>query len=176
MNFRLNLHLGDFLKRTGHLSAAEFGAFTALVCHYWSNGHLPLADKQLAQLTRMSAGQWRKCRPTLEKLFAPEWRLPWLEADLADARNRREVNSKNGKKGNEKRWSKQRYAHADRHASEPSPGEPVAIASGSLPHATCHSPQASCHVEEPQQDEQLIEGQQDERDIDTVVPFRRGRA
>ena len=137
---QLNLHLGDYLRHTRHLRAAEHGAYLLLIMHYWVTGELPHDDRQLASIACMSLAQWRKSRAVIEPLFEPNWRLGWLDAEFASALKERERRSKAGKKGNDVRWNKKRYADVDRHAfGSGSQCDRNAIASGSLPPASPHS-------------------------------------
>ena len=128
---RFPLHVGDHLQRTSHLSAIEQGAFLLLVLHYWANEGLPAEERQLDLIARTTPAEWRKHRPTIARLFEPGWRLPWLEAELEDARIARERRSKAGHKGNE---AKRRHAQSDRIAfGKRAQCERNAIAMGSLP-------------------------------------------
>ena len=167
---RLNLHVGDYLRHTRHLRASEHGAYLMLIMHYWATGGLPENDEQLAAIASMSTREWRKHKPVIAPLFEPGWRLPWLNAALADASAARERKSNAGKKGNAKRWGSNRHAHADRHAfGDASQYDRDAIALQS-------PPPASRHGKESEQDRtyscQAIENLEEP----AVVPFLRGRA
>lgn len=163
---RLSLHLGDYHRRTAHLSAAENGAFFSLICHYWSNGGLPAGDDQLARVAKMALSEWRRHKHVLAPLFEHGWRLPWLDAELRDAKDRARRRSESGKRGNEKRW-REVHANADRFASgKRSHPARNAIASGSLPPA---SP--------PLRDSQQEGAHRTQEEAEApVVPFVRGRA
>lgn len=140
MNYpRMSFHVGDYKKHTGHLRAAEHGAYLLMIMHYWVTGSLPDDDRQLASIACMTVGEWRKHKPTIKSLFKDDWRLEWLDAALSDALAYRERQSKAGKKGNKERWAKDRHAHADRNAfGNGSQCDPSAIALGSLPLAAPH--------------------------------------
>lgn len=165
---RINLHTGDYLKLTGHLRAADHGAFLLLVFYYWANGKLPQEDEQLRTIARMDSREWKKHKLVIQKMFEPGWRLSWLDADLKDAAAARDRHSKAGRAGNKKRWGENQHKHADRHVfAAGSRHDRNSIADGSLPQSTCHS-------EEPKQEKTDLErggviggG---------VVPLRRGRA
>jgi uncharacterized protein YdaU (DUF1376 family) len=166
---RLSLHIGDYHRRTSHLSASENGAVLCLICHYWSNSGLPTDDDQLARIAKMSLAEWRRHKPVLQGLFEPGWRLPWLEAELQDATELAQRRSESGKEGNRKRWA-HRHADADRLADDTrSHRDRSAIASGSLP-------PPSPHLEDSQQEgirpsEKGVIGSSR-----AVVPLRGGRA
>ena len=164
---RLSLHLGDYHRRTGHLSAAENGAFFSLICHYWSNSRLPTEDDQLARIAKMTVVEWRRHKPVLEGLFELGWRLPWLEAELQDAKDSARRRSESGKLGNQKRWATS-HANADRVAfGKRSHPDSNAIAPRSLP-------PASPHVRDSQQEETCLS--EEVVGSNPVVPFVRGRA
>jgi uncharacterized protein YdaU (DUF1376 family) len=165
--FNLSLHIGDYLRRTSHLSVAQQGAFFLLILHYWANQGLPTGEQQLACIARMSFGEWRKHGPILAALFEPGWRLSWLDAELQAKIEYRNNQSKNGVTGNNRRWAHLRNK-SDRDAiTSRSECGRTAIASGSLPSAL---PQ----VEESQQ-EGTVASKTDEVSR-AVVPFPRGRA
>jgi uncharacterized protein YdaU (DUF1376 family) len=167
MNFpRINLHVGDYLQRTAHLSPIQQGALLRFVFYYWGNGGLPQEDEQLATIACMDMREWKKNKPVIQAMFKPGWRLAWLDADLKDAAAARDRRSKAGKAGNEKRWGSDRHAHADRHAfAALSKSDRDANAIASLPHA-------SSHGSGPEQ------GNTDSEDsnLTGVVPLRRERA
>lgn len=82
------LHIADYLSDTGHLNAAEHGAYLLLIMHYWQNGHLPENEKLIARVARMTVEQWEESRDRL---------LPFFHADTgryskADRAVRRGVN------------------------------------------------------------------------------------
>lgn len=166
--FNLSLHIGDYLRRTSHLSAAQQGAFFLLILHYWANQGLPTGEQQLACIARMSFGEWRKHGPVLAALFEPGWRLSWLDAELQAKIDYRNKQSTNGKAGCEKRWAHLR-SRPDRNATALGPQcDRGAMPSGSLPSAF---PQTK--------DSQQEEGSpldRDETGANAVVRFPRGRA
>jgi uncharacterized protein YdaU (DUF1376 family) len=79
----LNLNIGDFLRDTQNLSAQNLGAYVALLMHYTARGQLPITDAELRQIARMSAQQWRRNKPILQKFFDPQWRQARVETDLS---------------------------------------------------------------------------------------------
>jgi uncharacterized protein YdaU (DUF1376 family) len=163
---RMNLHIGDYLRHTRHLRANEHGAYLMLIMHYTSNAGLPDDDHQLAAIAGMSAAEWRKHKPAIAPFFEPGWRLPWLEADIADSLASRKRRSDAGKWGNVvKKQSRDRHRNADRQAFGPGPQcDRNAIASNPLP-------LAARHIEEPDQENNSFIDDGNDLDPLAVVPF-----
>jgi len=84
---KMPIHLGDYHRDTGHLRAAEHGAYLLLMFHYWSTGGLPDNDDHLATIARMSRGEWKKVKPTLQAFFKDGWKHGRIDYDLDKARN-----------------------------------------------------------------------------------------
>ena len=114
------LHIGDYKRDTGHLRAAQHGAYLLLLFHHWSTGSLPDTDDQLAAIACMTRGEWRKARPIIEKFFKPGWRHGRVEEDLASARESYEKRAKAGEKGGKaKATSKQSSSNAKAGTEQP---------------------------------------------------------
>ena len=96
---KMPIHIGDYMRDTGHLRAAGHGAYLMLLFHYWSTGSLPEDDEQLSAIARMSSAEWRKMKPTIEKFFKPGWRHGRVEEDLEAAKQSYEARAKAGQKG-----------------------------------------------------------------------------
>lgn len=79
------LHITDYLADTGHLNAAEHGAYLMLIMHYWQNGSLPADERLLARLARMSKAEWEESRDVLAMLFGPNWTHKRIDAELSKA-------------------------------------------------------------------------------------------
>lgn len=79
------LYVADYLADTGHLSAAEHGAYMLLILHYWQNAGLPTDDRRLARISRMSEMEWAESRDTLADFFDSNWTHKRIEAELAKA-------------------------------------------------------------------------------------------
>jgi uncharacterized protein YdaU (DUF1376 family) len=114
---------GDYLRDTGHLSAAEHGAYLMLIAHYWTTGKgLPADDGQLARIARMSKKEWAKARPVVSAFFkvtADGWLHKRIEQEIENAQERVERRSKAGKKGAETRWNTDAIANGNRIAAAP---------------------------------------------------------
>lgn len=100
---KMPIHIGDLMRDTAHLRAAGFGGYLALLFHHWATGSLPDDDEQLAAIARMSAPEWRKHKPILEKFFGPGWRHGRVEKDLAVANANYEKRAKAGAEGGKAR-------------------------------------------------------------------------
>lgn len=79
------LHIGDYLADTGHLTAAEHGAYLLLIMHYWQNGSLPENERLIARIARLDAEQWEGSREVIAMLFGPGWTHKRIDAEMAKA-------------------------------------------------------------------------------------------
>ncbi len=106
----MSWHIGDYLKDTGGLRAAEHGAYFLLCMHYWATGGLPDDDRQLAGIARMTDREWKAARPIIEPLFKGEgkWKHKRVEEELADAQAKYEKLAAAGSKGGNAKASNQR--------------------------------------------------------------------
>lgn len=96
---RMSWHIGDYKKDTGHLRAADHGAYFLLIMHYWATGGLPDNDKQLAAIACMSDREWKQHRSIIAALFGPEWTHKRVNEELVAAQLKYEKRSNAGKKG-----------------------------------------------------------------------------
>lgn len=63
-------YVTDYLGDTMHLSTTQHGAYLLLLLACWkAGGELPDDDAQLAAITRMPAGDWKRCAPVLRRFF-----------------------------------------------------------------------------------------------------------
>ena len=77
---------GDYLRDTGHLTAAEHGAYLLLLIHYMANGGLPADERIIQRITKLSAPNWARSRSTLRGLFSDDtWRHERCDAELTKA-------------------------------------------------------------------------------------------
>jgi uncharacterized protein YdaU (DUF1376 family) len=96
---KMPIHIGDYKRDTGHLRAAEHGAYLLLLFHHWSTGGLPDDDRQLSAIACMSAAEWRKAKPILIKFFGEGWRHGRVEKDLVEAKESYEKRAAAGSEG-----------------------------------------------------------------------------
>jgi uncharacterized protein YdaU (DUF1376 family) len=93
------LYIGDYLKDTGHLCAAEHGAYLMLIMHYWQTGSLPTEDRHLAMIARMEAKEWKKYKATIAAFFDDKWRHKRIDEELRGAAGSYERRARAGKEG-----------------------------------------------------------------------------
>lgn len=79
------LHIGDYLSDTGHLSAAEHGAYMLLIMHYWQKGELPSDEGLIRRIAKLSCDEWAESRSVLAALFLEGWRHKRIDEELAKA-------------------------------------------------------------------------------------------
>ncbi|MDI3563539.1 DUF1376 domain-containing protein [Bradyrhizobium sp. Arg816] len=96
---KMPIHIGDYKRDTGHLRAAEHGAYLLLLFHHWSTGSLPDDDRQLSAIACMTPAEWKKAKPIISKFFGEGWRHGRVEKDLASAVESYEKRAKAGEKG-----------------------------------------------------------------------------
>ncbi|MCW3481071.1 YdaU family protein [Neisseriaceae bacterium JH1-16] len=109
------LYLGDYLAETGRLSTEQHGAYLLLLLDYWRNGPLPDENEVLAQVTRLSLGDWLVHRLALEPLFVVRdgvWRHPRLDEEHAKASTHAERSQERARRAAEARWGPARTAQA----------------------------------------------------------------
>lgn len=98
---------GDYLRDTGHLSAAEHGAYLMLIAHQWTTAKpLPDDDAMLARIARMSPREWRAARRVLEDFFtvaAGYWSQKRVAIELERAAELYRQRQKGGVASGEKR-------------------------------------------------------------------------
>lgn len=79
------LHIGDYLKDTGHLTATEHGAYLLLIMHYWEHGRLPADERLIARIAKLDSSQWTESRDILAMLFGEGWSHKRIDLELAKA-------------------------------------------------------------------------------------------
>jgi len=83
------IYIGDYLADTGHLNAAQHGAYLMLLFAYWRLGRaLPDDDKLLARWAKMSPKQWKANKEIIGAFFdrsGGEWVQHRAESELSKA-------------------------------------------------------------------------------------------
>ena len=101
------LYVGDYLADTGHLTAAEHGAYLLLLMHQWRNGSIPADERQLSKITRQTLPEWRRMAETILAFFdtIPEgFSQKRLERERARAAEHSERRSEKARKAANLRW------------------------------------------------------------------------
>lgn len=63
------LHIENYLEDTGHLTAAEHGAYLLLIMAYWRDGGLPEDERITARIARLNKEEWAESRDRLLSFF-----------------------------------------------------------------------------------------------------------
>jgi uncharacterized protein YdaU (DUF1376 family) len=108
--FWLPFNTESYRASTADLSTLEHGAFLLLRLHYWHTGPLKNDNKILARIAGLSASEWRKVRPSLERFFEidQEWINAEWDVELEKAFECIDKKSKAGKKAADARWQGER--------------------------------------------------------------------
>ena len=93
------LYVADYLADTGHLSRDEHGAYLLLIMHYWRTESLPADDAQLARISKCTAAEWKRIKPTIKAFFDDGWKHRRVEDELKRARDKYEARANAGRKG-----------------------------------------------------------------------------
>jgi uncharacterized protein YdaU (DUF1376 family) len=106
-NLYIPFHPGDYLTDTGHLSAAEHGAYFLLILNYWQRGEpLPNDDRKLRGIARMTVNEWMESRETILEFFDEQGGYLHhgrVDAELEKALGRSEAAREAGKRSAAKR-------------------------------------------------------------------------
>lgn len=105
---KMPIHIGDYKRDTGHLRAAEHGAYLLLLFHHWATGSLPDDDRQLSAIACMSPSEWKRSKPILTKFFQPGWVHPRVLEDLKEANETYTKLASAGSKGGKARAERKR--------------------------------------------------------------------
>jgi len=99
-------NVGDYLRDTMNLNAAEHGGYMLLICHYWERGGLPTDDDALRLISRMTPKQWARGRVKLRAFFSADWRHKRVDAELRKAAEKRKIMQNLGSIGGQARKAK----------------------------------------------------------------------
>jgi len=120
------LYVGDYLRDTRRLTAAEHGAYLLLIMEYWISGALPNDDRQLARIACMSLAEWKKAKPNVQPFFGPEWTHKRIDSEIEKAQGKYRLRSEAGKRGgiasaNAKQKASNAAGNAQASSSQPQP-------------------------------------------------------
>lgn len=122
------LYIGDYLRDTMGLSAAEHGSYFLLIMAYWTNGGpLPDDPRYLAEIAKVQQCDWPGLSNRISKFFQINgglWSHSRIEKELAEAVAHYERRSKAGKLGVEakrKRISSNAESKVDHCDTQPQP-------------------------------------------------------
>lgn len=101
------LYIADYLADTGHLTAAEHGAYLLLIMHYWRMGSLPTDEVRLARIARMNADEWAVAMPSIASFFTDGWKHGRIELELKKSADSYDKRAAAGRKGGKTKSEKQ---------------------------------------------------------------------
>jgi uncharacterized protein YdaU (DUF1376 family) len=127
------LYVADYIADTGHLSAAEHGAYLMLIMHYWRAGSLPTDEKALGRISRMSDREWKKSRDTIAAFFDAGWKHERIENELKKTAEKTERRIEAGSRGGHAKALKSKEAPLANAMILPAPEVGIALASSSQP-------------------------------------------
>lgn len=79
------LHIENYLADTGHLTAAEHGAYMLLIMSYWREGGLPADERLIQRMSRLSKDEWAESRDIIAALFQEGWKHKRIDEELTKA-------------------------------------------------------------------------------------------
>lgn len=114
-------YTGDWLRSTGHLKAAEHGAYLLLVLHYWDT-QKPLTsnEEDLRRIARMTRREWNESRERILAFFDKvdeKYHHKRVEKEITTALAKYKARQESGAKAANKRWQ----SHGNRMADECEP-------------------------------------------------------
>ena len=130
------LYVADYLSATEHLDAAHSGAYLHLIMHYWQKGKLPVEDKFLARIARMTDRQWISAKPTIKAFFRDDWTHERIENEIAHAEKKAEARAQSGSRGgiskalNYKKHDVAKANYWPKQTPSKTPSEPLPSSSG----------------------------------------------
>lgn len=99
------LWVSDYLGDTSNLRAAQHGAYLLLMMHYWQHEGLPDCDEELSAIARMSADEWAKHKPVLQRFFHSGWKHKRIDAEIAEAKEKYSKRAAAGQRGGKQKAS-----------------------------------------------------------------------
>lgn len=145
-NTWMPIYWSDYIADTGHLNAAEHGAYLLLIGHYWTTGKaLVDNDKQLSRIARMTGREWQHSREVIMEFFQVSnglWRHGRVEAELVKAAEKYARRAKAGAKGgssNAKAMLKQPPSKTEAGLNQP---QPHSLTGDSEPNGSSYMPKS----------------------------------
>lgn len=117
------LWIGDYLRDTPRLNAAEHGAYLLLLMAMWTAGPLSDEDGELARVARCTPAEWRKIRQKIAGYFTVSgglWQHGRLGREKAEAEARSEVAGTKARRAAEARWTRGKSGGGDAPSIAPS--------------------------------------------------------
>lgn len=115
-------YVADYLADTGHLSAAENGAYLLLIMHYWRTGGLPSDDEMRRRVSRMTHREWQKSRTVVLSFFSIDGKHKRIDEVLAAVTHKSAVLRDNALKSHDARRANAQQEHLQNDCiSEPEP-------------------------------------------------------
>lgn len=65
----INFYMGDYQKKTNHLSTLEHGAYFLLLQECWTNGKIPIEPERRAMIAKLSLKDWNRIAPAVNAFF-----------------------------------------------------------------------------------------------------------
>jgi uncharacterized protein YdaU (DUF1376 family) len=65
----INFYMGDYQKKTNHLTLVEHGAYFLLLQECWANGRIPLEPVRRAAICKITLKEWNKLAPVINPFF-----------------------------------------------------------------------------------------------------------
>src|SRR6266852_624393 len=103
-------YIGDYLKRTMHLTTEQHGIYLLLIMACWCNsGLLPSDDLQLSAIVRLPVAKWRAMKAVIAPFFSitdDGWQNKRVTEELANSVTITNERSEAGKRGAKARWNR----------------------------------------------------------------------
>lgn len=78
-------YMGDYQKKTQHLTTEQHGAYFLLLQHCWTHGAVPIEETSRAAIARLTPQQWKKVGPVVNAFFDVEGKNKRASEEIAKA-------------------------------------------------------------------------------------------
>lgn len=95
-------YMGDYQKKTQHLTTEQHGAYFLLLQHCWIHGSIPADPGSRAAIARLSLSQWKKMAPIIDAFFNDDGTNPRASEEIEKAERKWAQRVIAGKKGGER--------------------------------------------------------------------------